>query len=273
MFDAHVHILDPRFPLVENNGLIPDHYTIADYQSDTAGLGITGGAVVNSSFQGTDQRFLIAAIKELGADWVGVTQLDSSASDKEILRLDKAGVRGVRFNLRRGRVDIEQMTHLARRAYDLANWHCEMYVDGSMLASLEPVIAKLPALSIDHLGMSQDAQPYLLNLVDRGARVKASGFGRIELEIVDALRDIHRVNPESLMFGSDLPALRSERRFERADIDLIREAVGGDAHLVLENNARAFYRLKPRPTPKPPKTKPLNIIELVEVDDQTNSDS
>ncbi|MEV0104231.1 amidohydrolase family protein, partial [Nocardia sp. NPDC050789] len=175
--------------------------------------------------------------------WVGVTNLHIDASDAEILALSKAGVRAIRFNLKRAGGDIVGLTMLALRAYELAGWHVELYIDGSMLGSLEPVITKLPKLSIDHLGMSDDCLPYLLNLVDRGAKVKASGFGRVAMNVGSALRKIHTVNPEALMFGTDLPGTRAGRPFRDADISLLADSVGSDLHKVLEDNARAFYGL------------------------------
>ncbi|MEV6770536.1 amidohydrolase family protein [Nocardia sp. NPDC051030] len=243
MFDAHVHILDPRFPLIENEGYLPDPFTIADYRRRMRRFHIDGGAVVSGSFQGTDQTWLKAALAELGEGWVGVTNLHVDASDAEIMDLHRAGVRALRFNLKRGGGDIVGLTMLALRAYELARWHVELYIDGSMLGSLEPVITKLPTLAIDHMGMSDDCLPYLLNLVDRGAKVKASGFGRVSMDVGLALRKIHTVNPEALMFGSDLPGTRAGRPFQDADIDVIADAVGGDLHKVLEDNARAYYGL------------------------------
>ncbi|HEY5858600.1 MAG TPA: amidohydrolase family protein [Aldersonia sp.] len=273
MFDAHLHIIDPRFPLIENNGYLPTPFTVADYRARMAGLGVDGGAVVSGSFQGSDQSYLVAALAELGKGWVGVTQLDEGTRDRDIVRLDRRGVRGLRFNLRRGAIDMELATTQARRAYDLVGWHSEFYVDGPMLSSLEPVISKLPSISIDHLGMSRDGLRYLLNLVDRGARVKASGFGRGDLDVPVALRRIHAVNPHALMFGSDLPGTRARRPFEPADLDLIAECVGDDVDLVIGDNARTFYRLGPRkrkaapplapapaPPPGPDATRPLPIL-------------
>ncbi|MFJ9368077.1 amidohydrolase family protein [Nocardia sp. NPDC101769] len=289
MFDAHLHIFDPRFPLVENEGYLPDPYTIAAYRKRMSRFDIDGGAVVSGSFQGTDQSYLLAALAELGEGWVGVTNLHVDATDAEILELNRAGVRAIRFNLKRAGGDIVGLTMLALRAYELAGWHVELYIDGSMLGSLEPVITKLPKLSIDHLGMSDDCLPYLLNLVDRGAKVKASGFGRVAMNVGSALRKIHTVNPEALMFGTDLPGTRAGRPFRDADIVLIADAVGSDLHRVLEDNARAFYGLAakerlfedPNPTmrraagepptlrlprselpgPPPPDTLPLPIID------------
>lgn len=246
MFDAHVHILDPKYPMSENHGYLPGPFTIADYRDRMKCLGVTGGAVVSASFQGTDQRYLRAALAELGEGWVGVTQLSPDATDDDIVALHHAGVRALRFNLRRSAIDMTQMAMQAQRAYDLVGWHAEFYVDASLLLSLEPVFAKLPAVSIDHLGMSPDGLPYLLNLVERGARVKATGFGRVEIDdVADAMRRIHAVNPKALMFGSDLPGTRARRPFDAADLEVIRDAVGDDLDAVLSANARDWYRCAP----------------------------
>ncbi len=245
VFDAHLHIIDPRFPLTENNGFVPEPFTIADYRARTAGLGIDGGAVVSGSFQSTDQSYLVATLAELGEGWVGVTQLDPDTPEDDLIELDRAGVRAIRFNLARAAIDIEGLTLQALRAHELVGWHVELYADGPMLVSLQPVLAKLPALSIDHLGLSEDALPYVLELVDRGVRVKATGFGRGDLDVVAAMRRIHAVNPEALMFGTDLPGTRAQRSFTTGDLDLIAEAVGDGLNAVLADNARKLYRLPP----------------------------
>nr|WP_206072247.1 amidohydrolase family protein [Antrihabitans stalactiti] len=254
VFDAHLHIIDPRFPLVENNGYLPDPFTIADYRERTSALGIDGGAVITGSWQATDQTYLVAALAELGEGWVGVTQLHPDATDDDILELDRAGVRGIRFNLKRGAIDIAALTLQALRAHELVGWHAELYVDGSLLPSLAPVLTKLPAVSIDHLGISGEALPFLLELVDRGVRVKAAGFGRVDFDIPNALRRIHNVSPEALMFGTDLPGTRATRAFEPADVELIKETIGDDYEAVLCTNARSFYRLQPKQAAEPSDT-------------------
>lgn len=245
MFDAHLHIIDPRFPLFPNHGYLPDPFSIDEYRARTAHLGITGGAVVTASYQNSGQDHLLAALKELGPGWVGVAQLDEDATDQDIIDLHEAGVRAVRFNLRRSATDLKLLTEQALRAWDLVGWHAEFYVDATLLLSLEPVFAKLPSVSIDHLGMSTRGLPYLLNLVDRGARVKATGFGRVSIaDVRQVLRKIHATNPQALLFGTDLPGSRSRRVFEDSDIDIVREAIGEeDLHLVLEDNARAWYQM------------------------------
>jgi hypothetical protein len=150
-------------------------------------------------------------------------------SDEEILELDAAGVRAVRFNLRRGgSLDVE----LALRVHELAGWHAEVYADGATLTALEDELRRLPRLSVDHLGLDADALPVLRRL---GCMVKATGFGRVDLDVEATLRAL---DPDKLLFGSDLPGTRARRPFEPADLEL----VAAIAPQALAANARAWYR-------------------------------
>jgi hypothetical protein len=51
-------------------------------------------------------------------------------------------------------------------------------------------LSKLPQIVIDHLGMTQQGLPALLDLVDAGAKVKATGFGRVDIDIPQAAIDV-----------------------------------------------------------------------------------
>jgi predicted TIM-barrel fold metal-dependent hydrolase len=243
VFDAHLHIVDPRFPLHPNDCFVPDAFTVADYWERTKKLGITGGAVVSGSFQGFDQTYLLAALRELGPGFVGVTQVPSSVSDAEILRLDTAGVRAVRFNLRRGgSASVDELEQLARRIHSLAGWHAELYVDARDLAELAGTLGSLPSVSIDHLGLSAAGLPHLLRLAEHGVRVKATGFGRVDFDVPAALRSLMAANPHALMFGTDLPSTRAPRPFLDSDFDIIGESLGTrGAQAVLFDNAWALY--------------------------------
>ena len=37
VFDTHLHIVDPRFPLVPNQGYLPDPFTVDDYRARFTG--------------------------------------------------------------------------------------------------------------------------------------------------------------------------------------------------------------------------------------------
>lgn len=243
LFDAHFHIIDGRFPLVPNQGYLPEMFTCEDYLARMKGYRLAGGAVVSGSFQAYDQSYLIDALKNLGPGFVGVTQLPASASDEELLRLNGSGVRAVRFNLKRGgSEDIRHLEKFARRINDLAGWHVELYVDARELGDLYETLVGLAAVSIDHLGLSGDGFPVLLKLAERGVRVKATGFGRIDFHVPAALKELCAANPETLMFGTDLPSTRAPRPYRDDDFTLVIETLGEEkAKKVLWENAAAFY--------------------------------
>ena len=255
MFDSHLHIIDPRFPIVANNGYLPPVFTVADYRARVAELGlpIAGGVVVSGSFQGLDTSYLLDSLELLGDGFVGVANVADDISDVALGSLAAAGVRGIRFNLVRGvgsgssaADTAAAMLALGLRAWDVARVHSELYVDAGDLPQLEPTLAQLPHTSVDHLGLSDslDGRAALLRLVERGTRVKATGFGRLDLDVVGTLRSIHGVSPLALMFGTDLPSTRARRPFEAADLDVVTEALGEAATTAVSAaNARAFYRM------------------------------
>ena len=187
LFDTHLHIVDPRFPLVPNQGYLPEPFTVDDYR---ARFTAHGGAVVSGSFQAYDQTYLIDALQRLGPTFVGVAQVPPEITDEEVLapatppacapsgRTSRAA--------RRRRTSLD----LARRFDELAGWHLEVYADAA-------TCRRCPAsrLVIDHLGGPEAALPTTLRLVEQGAHVKATRFGASDHDIPRTLRAIAAVNP------------------------------------------------------------------------------
>lgn len=243
IFDAHFHIIDFDFPIIENQGYMPPSYVVEDYQKETENLNVLGGAIVSGSFQGFDQAYLLKALKQMGPAFCGVTQLPFTVKDEEIIDLNKNGVKALRFNIKRGgSEDLSKLDYFSRRVHDLVGWHSELYIDAKELPEIAPTIEKLPAISIDHLGLSEEGLPHLVKLVDKGVHVKATGFGRVELNIENALKSIYDVNPDALMFGTDLPSTRAKRPFEQADIELIQQLFDEQAtDKILYENAVKWY--------------------------------
>lgn len=250
VFDSHLHIIDPAFPLISNQGYLPRPFSAADYRQAVHEMEVVGGAVVSGSFQGHDSTYLEAALAVLGPGFVGVLQLPDEVPDAEIRRLDALGVRAVRFNLFRGvAADLSAMVRLARRVADLAGWHAELYLDAAELPDLAPTLAQLPRIVVDHLGLTRAGLPHLLRLVAAGAWVKATGFGRLDYCADEALVRIHAENPGALLFGTDLPSTRAARPYSHLDLDLIAHTLGtGEAlERVLYDNAIALYRPMQQP--------------------------
>jgi hypothetical protein len=174
--------------------------------------------VIAGSFQGFDQEWLLAALSELGPGYVGVAQLPATVSDEEIRALDAAGVRAVRFNLRRGgTLDVD----LALRVHEVAGWHTEVYATD--LPAHEAALRELPRLCVDHLGMNPEGLAAAARL---GGMVKATPR---------FTADLAGLEPGKVLFGTDLPGTRSPRRFAREDL----ARISGE---TVAANARAWYR-------------------------------
>jgi len=250
VFDCHFHIIDKRFPLVPNQGYLPDNFSVHDYQKRTQNYDIVGGAIVSGSFQAFDQTYLLAALKELGPNFVGVAQLPATVPDSELISLNEAGVRAVRFNLKRGGSEgLEHLERFAKRVHDTVGWHTELYVDSKDLPELHKTLISLPSVSIDHLGLSSAGFSNLLSLVEKGVHVKATGFGRVDFDVKKAIKNIIAINPNSLVFGTDFPSTRAPKPYSDDDFFMVIDAVGEEAaRKIFYENAINFYR--PRGTKK-----------------------
>lgn len=186
---------------------------------------------MSGSFQAFDQTYLIDALERLGPGFAGVTQLPPDVPDAEVRALHEAGVRAVRFNLRRGGALDDA---LALRVHRLCGWHAEVYADGAALAAHEDRLLALPQVVVDHLGLDAAALPALRRLTAAGAMVKATGFGRVDLDVEATLRAL---DPSALLFGTDLPGTRARRPFARADLDLVRRVA---PEALWENGIKLF---------------------------------
>jgi len=245
LFDSHFHIIDPDFPLIRNQGFLPDPYNTDAYTAETQTYSLAGGAIVSGSFQGFDQGYLVRALQQLGAGFVGVTQLPLDVSDEEILKLDQCGVAAVRFNLKRGCVDdLSQIDYFARRVHALAGWHSEFYVDANSLPEVRGLIAALPCAVVDHLGLEHANKRIIAGLCDKGVYVKAPGFGRIDFDPFPLMQTLHAINPASLVFGTDLPSTRAKRPYAHQDyLNVLAHFDRSDAERILYQNAIELYRV------------------------------
>lgn len=246
LFDSHCHIIDHRFPIVANQGYTPPNFPLEDYLAQTKPLGVVAGAVVSGSFQANDQTYLMDLLPRLGAGWVGVTQIPNDTPDAEIAKLGKLGVRAVRFNVFRGRIDsVDDIVALATRVHSVAGWHSEIYCDAAALKPHVDKLSRLPQLCVDHLGMTQAGVPVLLDLVAAGCKVKATGFGRVKLDVPKTLEQIAAKSPNALVFGTDIPSTRAERPFMPSDIDLVEKVLGPElAQKAFWDNPLALYKVE-----------------------------
>jgi hypothetical protein len=270
-FDAHLRVLDPPCPdpgrsaQLVRQGSRPTGFDADRYRRAAtrllapAGFVLAGGAVVSGSQQPSGQCRLEAALAALGPDFLGVTQLPAQTPDLELVRLHAAGVRALRADLLGpgGREDLEATVSLALRARVVVGWHLELRVRSVDLADLADDLPDPDGLVIDHLGLTAAGLPTLLDLVTEGARVKAAGFSRGDLDVSAALRAVYRANPSALLAGTDLsadgPGPPADGPGPPADSPGLLRQVFSDQELarVVRDNAAMLYRLAPTGTPSP----------------------
>jgi hypothetical protein len=113
---------------------------------------------------------------------------------------------------------VGHLEQLARRVCDGVGWDTELCSNSGVLKKMMPLLKRLPKISIDHLGLSMEGLPYLLELVAHGAKVKATGF-----IVTEVMRQIVAIDPAALMFGTDLPSTRAPQPFQDEDLTLIRD--------------------------------------------------
>lgn len=243
IFDSHFHIINPKFPLVENDGYLPPDFTVKNYRDTVKDFDFVGGAIVSGSFQMFDQEYLIDSLKSLGENYYGVANIPIAMKDHELEKLNQSNICAVRFNLKRGGSEsLENMVELSNKLYDHYRWHTELYIDSRELKDLKKTLEQIPKFSIDHLGLSKTGLSDLYYWVEKGIKIKATGFGRVDFNPIEVMQKIHSINPNSLMFGTDLPSTRAKVPFTFDHLKMINDHFSeDDLQRILYQNAQDWY--------------------------------
>src|ERR1700675_1809276 len=106
--DAHCHVFGPenKFPYAPERKYTPCDapkeklFALRDY------LGLDRNVIVQASCHSKDNRALIDALETTGERARGVAFVGEEVTDAELKAMDRAGVRGVRFNFVRRLVDV-----------------------------------------------------------------------------------------------------------------------------------------------------------------------
>src|SRR5258708_11931731 len=124
------------------------------------GVGIERMVIVQASFYGTDNSFLLKALETLGAPARGVVTLpDTEVASDRLEDLHEIGVRGLRLDffkmqdLGAGKSEYLQALRRAARIAHSIGWHVELYSPGVVLRDLTEHLPEIGvAVSVDHIG-------------------------------------------------------------------------------------------------------------------------
>jgi predicted TIM-barrel fold metal-dependent hydrolase len=261
--DAHLHIYDPRLPMAWPKLRATPDASVAEYRLLQQRLGTTRAIVVQPAAFGTDNRGVVAAVRELGPEAArGVAVVHPGVSDAELDALHAGGVRGLRFSQHDPNTAVtsaEMIEPLARRAAE-RGWHVQLHLRGEQIAAMAALIERLPATVVfDHMGRlpqpdgaAHAAFAVIRRMLDAGrAWVKLSG-AYLDTRVgppryADATRvarEYVKAAPERCVWGSDWPhPTESSKPDDAILIDLLQEWARDERtrHRVLVENPAALY--------------------------------
>lgn len=259
-WDAHCHILDPRFP--SKQGSTPPGMDLDSYRLLQRRIGTQRAVIVQAKHYGTDHACLLDALAQLGSDGVGIGVVRPDVEDAELVRLQNGGVRGLRFSVWNP-VDTVTTTDmietLARRIAPLG-WHVQLHMSADQIVDAAPLLERLPCpIVIDHmgrlppeLGTQHPAFGVIGRLLQAGRTwVKLSGaylntqVGPPDYPDATAVaRALVAAAPERLVWGSDWPHITERHKPNTAQLlDLLSVWVGSTAirDQILVKNAADLY--------------------------------
>ncbi len=220
--DCHAHVIEPSDvqPFVENRDYTPPPASLADYEKLHKTLGIERAVIIQPSFYGTDNTVTLQAIQDYSGECRGVAVVDDDIEDSALKEMDRAGVRGIRFNLAfAGGVGLESLERMARRIAPLG-WHVQLLVRPETIVENEDRLKALPVpVVIDHFGLvdasagiDQPAVDAMLRLLatDR-VWIKLSGCYRVSVDrplfknVVPIAKALIAQAPHRMVWGTDWP--------------------------------------------------------------------
>lgn len=258
--NAHLHIIDPAFP---NDGKAEAQIgTVEAYRELALAMNLPRAVFVQAKVFALDNSCLIDAIEKFGKENArGIAVVNNSISDKELERLNAAGVRGLRFsvwNPKNAVVSFEDSFPLSERCKQF-DWNIQLHMGATQIMQYADVIRKFDCkIVIDHmgrldptLGTKDPAYAFLQEMIDHGNTwIKLSGpylntcTGKPWDDATATAKAIAAYAPERVVWGTDFPHVTEKAKPRESDlVALIPEwfPTGKARRLALTENPAELY--------------------------------
>ncbi|MEY4427028.1 MAG: hypothetical protein RL535_1326 [Pseudomonadota bacterium] len=222
--DSHFHVFEGGQSVPEARYSPTYAASFSDWQNAAKQVGVTHGVLVQTSFMGTDNRYLLQHLQQNPDTLRGVAVVAASASYQELSDLHDQGVRGIRLNFAGQSHDMSAW-RAAKPLWDTMlrlGWHVELHTDTAALpAVLRSVPLSIPVV-IDHFGKPETAslrdetvQAVQTRVAAAAAQVyvKLSAPYRLEVGIDPkelAQLWLNELGIDALLWGSDWPCTNFE---------------------------------------------------------------
>ena len=154
--DAHCHVFGPatKFPFASTRKYTPCDASKEQLFELRDFLGFERSVIVQATCHGNNNDALEDALIYSNGMARGIASVDQDIDHETLKRLDRAGVRGVRFNFVKRLVDSTPKDVFKKISGMIADygWHIVVYVEAQDLAELVPFLLSLPTIVVfDHM--------------------------------------------------------------------------------------------------------------------------
>ncbi len=267
--DCHAHVFTRACRLAPDRRYTPDYEApLESYLAVLDRHDISHGVLVQPSFLGTDNGYLLDCLGRVPERLRGVVVVPPEVPDRELDSMAAAGVFGIRLNL----IGLDDPAEVARhcdrvllRRIAARGWHVEIHATGAVLAAaLDRALSSDARVVADHFGRPDPRvgveDPGFRALLSMAAHpllwIKLSGpyrFAQDPGPCADAL--VEAFGGERMVWGSDWPWTRHEAGQDYATSLRWLEGWVPDRdqrRRVLGANAARLYRVAATETPAVP---------------------
>ena len=260
--DSHAHVFMRGLKMAGERRYTPDYdASIADYLAMLDRNGMSHGVLVQPSFLGTDNAYLLEALRQQPARLRGIAVVPLEIGMDDLAALDQSGVVGIRLNLV-GQPEPDFANPVWRRLLaqlEALRWQVEVQANAARLPGLIPPLlqAGVTRVVVDHLGLPDPK----LGTDDPGFRflLKTSDTGRVWVKLSGAYRNngvadaaaralLAVYGPRRLVWGSDWPHTQFEKV---ASPEAARQALDiwvpdpNERRIVLADTPAELFRFSP----------------------------
>jgi predicted TIM-barrel fold metal-dependent hydrolase len=259
--DCHMHIYDgARFPPPWPQSRMQPNATVPDYRLFQQRIGTSRVIVVTPAAYFTDNEVTLDAIAQFDVQARGVAVVHPTITDSELKRMDRAGIRGIRFaqfDPNTATTSMDMIEPLAKRVQTLG-WHVQIHLRADQVVAAADMLLQLPGTVVfDHLGrlvppegLSHPAFGVLRRMFDNGRTwMKLSGayfFGTSPNYAAsgEVARAYIALAPERMVWGSDWPHPTEKDKPDDAVLfDLLADWVPDERtrqSILVENPAKLY---------------------------------
>jgi len=189
--DTHAHVFERGLPLANARRYAPTYDApLSSYLAQLDAHGVSHGVLIQPSFLGVDNSYLLAALKQAPQRLRGVAVIDPAAPETLLTQMNAEGIVGIRLNLI-GAADPQLKSPVWQAALarlHALGWHVELHVEARRLPTLlQPLLEAQVNVVVDHFGRPDPA----LGVDDPGfaALLAAGRSHRVWVKISGAYRN------------------------------------------------------------------------------------